>query len=72
MPAWNPNLRSKTVVRTSVTRYFVDPSIATDALGIYRNETKKKFELSSRSAGSAENLAKTNFFIDFLCLNMLY
>jgi len=35
LPAWNPNLRSKTVVRTSDTRYFTDPSIATSALGIY-------------------------------------
>ena len=35
LPAWNPNLRSKTVVRTSDTRYFVDPSIAAAALGIY-------------------------------------
>lgn len=35
LPAWNPNLRSKTVVRTSDTRYFVDSSIATSALGIY-------------------------------------
>ncbi|MBR3959611.1 MAG: ATP-binding protein [Bacteroidales bacterium] len=34
MPAWNPNLRSKTAIRTSDTRYFVDPSIATGALGI--------------------------------------
>lgn len=34
MPAWNPNLRSKTAVRTSDTRYFVDPSIAVAALGI--------------------------------------
>lgn len=33
-PAWNPNLRSKTAIRTSDTRYFVDPSIATTALGI--------------------------------------
>ena len=32
--AWNPNLRSKTAIRTSDTRYFVDPSIATAALGI--------------------------------------
>jgi len=35
LPAWNPNLRSKTVVRTSDTRYFVDQSIAVAALGIY-------------------------------------
>lgn len=34
MPAWNPNLRSKTAIRTGDTRYFVDPSIATAALGI--------------------------------------
>ena len=32
-PAWNPNLRSKTAIRTSETRYFVDPSIAAAALG---------------------------------------
>lgn len=32
--AWNPNLRSKTAIRTADTRYFVDPSIATAALGI--------------------------------------
>ena len=34
MPAWNPNLRSKTALRTADTRYFVDPSIATAALGL--------------------------------------
>lgn len=28
VPAWNPRLRSKTAVRTSPTRHFVDPSIA--------------------------------------------
>lgn len=32
--AWNPNLRSKTAIRTSDTRYFIDPSIATAALGL--------------------------------------
>lgn len=32
--AWNPNLRSKTSIRTSDTRYFSDPSIATAALGL--------------------------------------
>ncbi len=31
--AWNPNLRSKTAIRSSDTRYFIDPSIATAALG---------------------------------------
>ncbi len=34
MNAWNPNLRSKTAIRTSDTRYFVDPSIATASLGL--------------------------------------
>lgn len=34
MPAWNPNLRSKIAIRTADTRYFVDPSIATAALGL--------------------------------------
>lgn len=34
MSAWNPNLRSKTAIRTADTRYFVDPSIATAALGL--------------------------------------
>ena len=32
--AWNPNLRSKTAIRTTDTRYFVDPSIATASLGM--------------------------------------
>ena len=34
MEAWNPNLRSKTAIRTSDTRYFVDPSIAAAVLGL--------------------------------------
>ncbi len=34
MEAWNPNLRSKAAIRTSDTRYYVDPSIATAALGV--------------------------------------
>ncbi|MBO7567523.1 MAG: ATP-binding protein [Bacteroidales bacterium] len=32
--AWNPNLRSKTAVRTADTRYFSDPSIGVAALGL--------------------------------------
>ena len=36
--AWNPNLRSKTAIRTSDTRYFVDPSIAVAALGLGPND----------------------------------
>lgn len=34
MEAWCPNLRCKTPIRTSDTRYFSDPSIATAALGL--------------------------------------
>ncbi len=34
MPAWNPNLRSKSAIQTSDTRYFIDPSIAVNALSI--------------------------------------
>ena len=38
LPAWSPNLRSKTAIRTSATRHFVDPSIAVAALGIGPND----------------------------------
>ena len=34
MPAWNPNLRSKTSMRASDTRYFSDSAIAVSALGL--------------------------------------
>lgn len=34
LPAWNPNLRSKTAIRTSDTRYYTDPSIGVAALGL--------------------------------------
>lgn len=34
MSAWTPALRSKSAIRTSDTRYFSDPSIATAALGL--------------------------------------
>lgn len=33
LPAWSPHLRSRTRLRTSPTRHFVDPSIAVSALG---------------------------------------
>ncbi len=38
MPAWNPNLRSKTAIRSSDTRYYIDPSIAAASLGIGPND----------------------------------
>lgn len=34
LPAWNPNLRSQTAIRTKPTRHFIDPSIAAAALGV--------------------------------------
>lgn len=37
-PAWNPNLRNKTAIRTTETRYFIDPSIAAASLGIGPND----------------------------------
>lgn len=58
MPAWNPNLRSKTAIRTSDTRYFVDPSIAAAALGV----------------GPSDLLADLNtfgFFFENLCVRDL-
>lgn len=38
MPAWNPNLRSKTSIRSADTRYFIDSSIAVAALGVGPND----------------------------------
>ncbi len=38
MPAWNPNLRTKTAIRSSNTRYYIDPSIACASLGIGPND----------------------------------
>ena len=38
MPSWNPNLRSKTAIRSSDTRYYIDPSIAVAALGVGPND----------------------------------
>jgi predicted AAA+ superfamily ATPase len=32
LPAWSPKLRSKTAIRTTAKRHFVDPSLATAAL----------------------------------------
>ena len=41
MEAWNPNLRSKAAIRTTDTRYFVDPSIATASLGLGPSDLMK-------------------------------
>ena len=34
LPAWNPKLRSRSAIRTTDTRHFIDPSIAVAALGL--------------------------------------
>ena len=41
MEAWNPNLRSKATIRTTNTRYFVDPSVATASLGLGPDDLMK-------------------------------
>ena len=48
MPAWNPNLRSKTAIRTSDTRYFVDPSVAAAALGLGPDDLMKDLNTFER------------------------
>ena len=58
MPAWNPNLRSKTAIRTADTRYFVDPSIATAALGL-------------GPADLLNDLNTMGFFFESLCVRDL-
>ena len=34
LPAWSPAIRSRSVLRTAMKRHFVDPSLATAALGL--------------------------------------
>jgi predicted AAA+ superfamily ATPase len=34
LPAWSPAIRSRSVLRTAMKRHFVDPSLATTALGL--------------------------------------
>ena len=43
LPAWNPSLRSKTPLRVSSKRHFVDPSIATAVMGISAKRLLKDF-----------------------------
>ena len=42
--AWNPNLRSKTAIRTTHTRYFTDPSIGIAALGTNPGELTRDLD----------------------------
>lgn len=56
--AWNPNLRSKTAIRTSDTRYFSDPSIGVAALGIGPNDL-------------VNDLSTMGLFFESLCIRDL-
>lgn len=56
--AWNPNLRSKTAIRTSDTRYFTDPSIAAAALGLGPNDL-------------INDIKTMGFFFENLCIRDL-
>ena len=44
LPAWNPNIRSKTSIRSTPTRHFIDTSIACRSLGINPNDLKNDLE----------------------------
>lgn len=58
VPAWNPNLRSRSAIRTSDTRYFVDPSIAAAALRIGPDDLIR-------------DLPTAGFFFETLCMRDL-
>ena len=64
LPAWNPNVRSKTAIRTKPTRHFVDPSIATSSLGLtpqslFRNITTFGFLFESLAVRDIRVYAET-------------
>jgi predicted AAA+ superfamily ATPase len=44
MKAWNPNIRSKTSIRSTPTRHFVDTSIACRALGVSPDDLMNDLE----------------------------
>ena len=44
MEAWNPNIRSKTSIRSTPTRHFVDTSIACRSLGVSLEDLKRDLE----------------------------
>ena len=44
MEAWNPNIRSKTSIRSTPTRHFVDTSIACRSLGVSPNDLLNDIE----------------------------
>ena len=44
MEAWNPNIRSKTSIRSTPTRHFVDTSIACRSIGVSPNDLMNDLE----------------------------
>lgn len=44
LPAWNPNIRSKTIIRSTPTRHFIDTSIACRVLGVSPNDLMNDLE----------------------------
>lgn len=44
LPAWNPNIRAKTIIRSTPTRHFIDTSIACRALGVSPNDLMNDLE----------------------------
>jgi len=42
--AWNPNLRSKAVIRSTPARFFIDPSIGSIVLNLTSSKLLKDFE----------------------------
>jgi len=44
LKAWNPNLRSKTVIRSTPARFFIDPSIGSIVLKLTSSKLLKDFE----------------------------
>lgn len=58
LSGWNPNIRSKNAIRTSPTRYFVDPSIAVAALNL-------------GPGNLANDLNTLGFFFENMCIRDL-
>ena len=71
MPAWKPNLRSKTAIRSSDTRYYIDPSIAAAALGIGPNDLINAAALGIGPNDLINDLKTFGFLFETLCVRDL-
>ncbi|MCH5240513.1 MAG: ATP-binding protein [Muribaculaceae bacterium] len=58
LEAWNPNIRSKTSIRTTPTRYFIDPSLAVASLRLGPQDL-------------IDRLIDFGFFFETLCIRDL-